>query len=94
MPGNLEDVDACVTAGEGFLYSFSLQEGRRLIRMSVGARLPDTPQALVPPSSEEAADAWNPSLYLVGVGSGEDNMGTIATEQTLAPQRVYYQYGD
>ena len=94
VPGNLEDVDACVTAGEGFLYSFSLQEGRRLIRMSVGARLPDTPQALVPPSSEEAADAWNPSLYLVGVGSGEDNAGTIATEQTLAPQRVYYQYGD
>ena len=94
VPGNLEQAEACVTAGEGFLYAFSLQEGRRLTWMSVGARLPDTPQVLVPPPDEDDEGEWDPSLYLVGVGAGEDNTGTIATRQTLTPQRIYYQYGD
>ena len=94
VPGNLEEAEACVTAGEGFLYAFSLQEGRRLTWMSVGARLPDTPQVLVPPPDEDDEGEWNPSLYLVGVGAGDDNTGTIATQQTLTPQRIYYQYGD
>ena len=94
VPGNLEEAEACVTAGQGFLYAFSLQEGRRLTWMSVGARLPDTPQVLVPPPDEDDEGEWNPSLYLVGVGAGDDNTGTIATQQTLTPQRIYYQYGD
>ena len=94
VPGNLEEAEACVTAGEGFLYAFSLQEGRRLTWMSVGARLPDTPQVLVPPPDEDDEGGWDPSLYLVGVGAGDDNTGTIATQQTLTPQRIYYQYGD
>ena len=94
VPGNLEEAEACVTAGEGFLYAFSLQEGRRLTWMSVGARLPDTPQVLVPPPNEDDEGEWDPSLYLVGVGAGDDNTGTISTQQTLTPQRIYYQYGD
>ena len=94
VPGNLDEAVACVTAGEGFLYAFSLQEGRRLRYISVGARLPDTPQVLVPPPDDADAGEWSPSLYLVGVGAGDDNTGTIATRQTLTPQRIYYQYGD
>jgi type IV pilus assembly protein PilY1 len=94
VPGNLEEAEACVTAGEGFLYGLSLQEGRRLTYISVGARLPDTPQVLVPPPDEDVQGEWDPTLYLVGVGAGEDNAGTIATQQTLTPQRIYYQYGD
>jgi type IV pilus assembly protein PilY1 len=62
--------------------------------MSVGARLPDTPQILVPPPDEDDEAEWDPSLYLVGVGVGDDNTGTIATQRTLTPQRIYYQYGD
>ena len=94
VPGNLDEAEACVTAGEGFLYGLSLQEGRRLTYISVGARLPDTPQVLVPPPNADEPADWNPSLYLVGVGAGEDNTGTISTQQTLTPQRIYYQYGD
>ena len=44
------------------------------------------------PGSDEGE--WGPSLYLVGVGAGDDSTGTIATQQTLTPQRIYYQYGD
>ena len=94
VPGNLDEAVACVTAGEGFLYALSLQEGRRLRYISVGARLPDTPQVLVPPPDDADVGEWSPSLYLVGVGAGDDNTGTIATRQTLTPQRIYYQYGD
>ena len=94
VPGNLEETEACLTAGEGFLYGLSLQEGRRFTYISVGARLPDTPQVLVPPPDEDAQGEWDPTLYLVGVGPGDDNAGTIATQQTLTPQRIYYQYGE
>ena len=94
VPGNLEEAEACVTAGGGFLYAIPLQEGGRLTWMSIGARLPDTPQVLVPPPDEDDEGEWDPSLYLVGVGAGDDNTGTIATQQTFTPQRIYYQYGD
>jgi type IV pilus assembly protein PilY1 len=96
VPGNLEQAEACVTAGEGFLYAFSLQEGRRLTWMSVGARLPGhtADYWCPPPDEDDEGREWDPSLYLVGVGVGDDNTGTIATQRTLTPQRIYYQYGD
>ncbi|MBW3165218.1 type IV pilin biogenesis protein [Ferrimonas balearica] len=93
LPGTVAEANSCVAAGEGFFYAFSLQEGISINNFSVGARLPDTPQILVPPAPEPVPEDWDPQLYLVGVGAGEDRTGTVATNQTLTPQRVYYHYG-
>jgi type IV pilus assembly protein PilY1 len=94
LPGELATTDTCVAAGQGFLYAFTLQDGRLLKRTIIGAVLPDTPQIVVPPPADGAEDDWNPKLYLVGVGAGEDNKGTIDTRQSLTPKRIYYQYGE
>ncbi|GAA4874051.1 pilus assembly protein [Ferrimonas pelagia] len=92
-PGNLSAAQGCVAEGQGQLYAFNLQEGLALGRHSLGARLPDTPQVLVPPPPESVPEDWDPQLFLVGVGAGEDQTGTLATEQYIIPSRVYYHYG-
>ena len=94
LPGALATANTCVAAGQGFLYAFSLQDGRLLKRTIIGSVLPDTPQIVVPPPNEGSEDEWSPNLYLVGVGAGEDSKGTIDTRQSLTPKRIYYQYGE
>ena len=61
----------------------------------IGSVLPDTPQIVVPPPDDDSEDdEWSPDLFLIGVGAGEDNKGTIDTQQSLTPKRIYYQYGE
>jgi type IV pilus assembly protein PilY1 len=47
-----------------------------------------------PPDDDSEDDEWSPDLFLIGVGAGEDNKGTIDTQQSLTPKRIYYQYGE
>ncbi|MBT5487939.1 MAG: hypothetical protein HOK02_00835 [Halieaceae bacterium] len=95
LPGELASTNTCVAAGQGFLYAFTLQDGRLLKRTVIGSVLPDTPQIVVPPPDDDSEDdEWSPDLFLIGVGAGEDNKGTIDTQQSLTPKRIYYQYGE
>ena len=95
LPGELASTNTCVAAGQGFLYAFTLQDGRLLKRTVIGSVLPDTPQIVVPPPSDDGGDdKWSPDLFLIGVGAGEDGKGTIDTQQSLTSKRIYYQYGE
>ncbi|WP_298442523.1 PilC/PilY family type IV pilus protein [uncultured Ferrimonas sp.] len=87
-------INACVSAGAGHLYEFSLQQGIGIRSVSLGARLPDTPQIVVPPPPSPTPDDWDPTLYLIGVGAGDNRSGTIATNQLMTPNRVYYHSGN
>jgi len=95
LPGELASTNTCVAAGQGFLYAFTLQDGRLLKRTVIGSVLPDTPQIVVPPPDDDGeVDEWSPDLFLIGVGAGEDGKGTINTQQSLTPKQIYYQYGE
>ncbi|WP_051202239.1 pilus assembly protein [Ferrimonas senticii] len=84
---------SCVSAGDGKLYQFTLQQGISTRVVSLGARLPDTPQIIVPPPPSPTPQDWDPKLYLIGVGAGESRTGTIATDQLMTPSRIYYHAG-
>jgi type IV pilus assembly protein PilY1 len=95
LPGELASTNTCVAAGQGFLYAFTLQDGRLLKRTVIGSVLPDTPQIVVPPPDDNSEDDdWSPDLFLIGVGAGEDGKGTIDTQQSLIPKGIYYLYGE
>ncbi|WP_298442539.1 PilC/PilY family type IV pilus protein [uncultured Ferrimonas sp.] len=92
-PGDVSNSNSCVAAGQGKLYGFNLQQGIHSFAMNIGSNLPDTPQILVPPKPDDAPNDWNPELRLVGVGGGENRIGTVATGQSLVPSRIYYHHG-
>lgn len=95
LPGELASTNTCVAAGQGFLYAFTLQDGRLLKRTVIGSVLPDTPQIVVPPPDDNSEDDdWSPDLFLIGVGAGEDGKGTIDTQQSLTPKGIYYLFGE
>ncbi|MBY5981577.1 pilus assembly protein [Ferrimonas balearica] len=93
VPGTVSAANSCVAPGQGFFYAFSLQDGISINKFSTGEGVPDTPQIVVPPDPDPDTEGWNPQLHLVGVGAGDKGGGTVATNQTLTPQRVYYHYG-
>ncbi len=93
LPGETGDQNQCVAAGSGMLYQLNLQQGSMQQTAYLGAVLPDTPQIVVPPAPSPIPEDWDPVLYLIGVGSGDNRTGSMATEQTLVPHRVYYHQG-
>ncbi|TKB50198.1 PilC/PilY family type IV pilus protein [Ferrimonas aestuarii] len=102
-PGQIESADSCLVAGQGRLYVLRLDDGANRSDnsyVSLGARLPDTPQIVVPPTNLSSDTSWNPKVYLVGVGQGfqlvddkvvEMQSGSGDPDKELVP-RFIYQY--
>lgn len=105
VPGNQNQADSCLSAGQGRLYVLDLHLGLNRYRhgyLNLGARLPDTPQVVVPPPADGAESAWNPKVFLVGVGQGfvitEEGIslsdsGSGDPDKVLAPRYLYYYQG-
>ncbi|WP_229360320.1 pilus assembly protein [Ferrimonas sediminicola] len=105
VPGNQNLANACLSAGQGRLYVLNLHLGINLYRhryLDLGARLPDTPQVVVPPPSDPDDPSWNPRVFLVGVGQGFtleegglelSNSGSGDTAKVLVPRYLYYYQG-
>ncbi len=105
VPGNQNQADSCLSAGQGRLYVLDLHLGLNRYRhryLSLGARLPDTPQVVVPPPADGTDPNWNPKVFLVGVGQGfsldEEGVslsdsGSGDPDKVLAPRYLYYYQG-
>lgn len=105
MPGEFGAANACLRAGQGRLYVLNLHHGINRYQhryIELGARLPDTPQIVIPPADDPDDHSWNPKVYLVGVGRGFrltqegielTNSGSGDPEKSLQPIFIYYYLG-
>ncbi|USD38218.1 pilus assembly protein [Ferrimonas sp. SCSIO 43195] len=105
MPGEPGAANACLSAGQGRLYVLNLHHGINRYQhryIELGARLPDTPQIVIPPPEDPDDPSWNPKVYLVGVGRGfnlsQDGIeltdsGSGDPDKSLLPVYIYYYLG-
>ncbi|WP_434929099.1 pilus assembly protein [Shewanella sp. HL-SH2] len=75
VPGDATSANQCLVSGKGRLYGFDLHKGTRSYTqefMEMGARVPDTPQLVIPPNG--ADDSY---MYLIGIGNAGDKMEKV-----------------
>jgi type IV pilus assembly protein PilY1 len=78
VPGDVTSSNQCLASGEGRLYGFDLHKGTRSYTqeyLEMGARVPDTPQLVIPPNG--TSDSY---MYLIGIGSAGDDMDKVDDE--------------
>jgi type IV pilus assembly protein PilY1 len=78
VPGDNTSANQCLASGEGRLYGFDLHKGTRSYTqeyLEMGARVPDTPQLVIPPNG--TSDSY---MYLIGIGSAGDDMDKVDDE--------------
>ncbi|RPA38380.1 pilus assembly protein [Shewanella frigidimarina] len=79
VPGDNTSANQCLAIGQGRLYGFDLHKGTRSYTqeyLEMGARVPDTPQLVIPPNG--TSDSY---MYLIGIGSAGDDMDKVDDDE-------------
>ncbi|MFS1423697.1 pilus assembly protein [Shewanella sp. 10N.286.48.B5] len=80
VPGDNTSANQCLAIGQGRLYGFDLHKGTRSYTqeyLEMGARVPDTPQLVIPPNG--TSDSY---MYLIGIGSAGDDMEKVDDDES------------
>ena len=80
VPGDNTSTNQCLAVGQGRLYGFDLHKGTRSYTqeyLEMGARVPDTPQLVIPPNG--TSDSY---MYLIGIGSAGDDMEKVVDDES------------
>ncbi|GGB60154.1 rRNA (guanine-N1)-methyltransferase [Shewanella inventionis] len=80
VPGDNTSANQCLAVGQGRLYGFDLHKGTRTYTqeyLEMGARVPDTPQLVIPPNGTSES-----YMYLIGIGSAGDDMEKVDDDES------------